>query len=69
MCLQRYTGWELADDEFKHSVDPKNARVMFYIMVAGLRELPGLDALFRNLYHVDHFFLVHLDSKVRFALV
>lgn len=33
-------------------------------MVAGLQELPGLDALLRNLYHVNHFFLVHLDVKV-----
>lgn len=46
-------------------MDPKKARVVFYIMVAGLQELPGLDALLRNVYHVDHFFLVHLDVKVR----
>lgn len=45
-------------------MDPKKARVVFYIIVAGLTELPGLDALLRTLYHVDHFFLVHLDSKV-----
>lgn len=62
---QKYSGWKLVDDEFKTRVDPKNARIMFYIMVAGLQELPGLDALLRNLYHVDHFFLVHLDVKVR----
>eukprot|EP00903_Cladosiphon_okamuranus_P005503 g5484.t1 len=59
---ERYSGWKLVDDEFKNPVDPQNARVVFYIMVAGLQELPGLDALLRNLYHVDHFFLVHLDK-------
>ena len=61
---QKYTGWSLADEEFTSRVDPKKARVVFYIIVAGLTELPGLDALLRTLYHVDHFFLVHLDSKV-----
>ncbi|CAN0477352.1 unnamed protein product, partial [Laminaria digitata] len=61
---QKYIGWSLADEEFTSSVDPKKARVVFYIIVAGLTELPGLDALLRSLYHVDHFFLIHLDSKV-----
>lgn len=61
---QKYAGWKLADQEFQAYVDPKKARVVFYIMVAGLQELPGLDALLRNVYDVDHFFLVHLDVKV-----
>ncbi|CAM9828579.1 unnamed protein product [Ectocarpus sp. 6 AP-2014] len=60
---EKYSGWKLADDNFKHHVDPQKARVVFYIMVANLQELPGLDALLRTLYHVDHFFLVHLDVK------
>ncbi|CAM9160175.1 unnamed protein product [Scytosiphon promiscuus] len=60
---QKYTGWKVEDQEFQAYVDPKKARVVFYIMVAGLQELPGLDALLRNVYHVDHFFLVHLDVK------
>lgn len=54
----------MADEEFTSSVDPKKARMLYYIIVAGRTELPGLDALLRSLYHVDHFFLVHLDSKV-----
>ncbi|CAN0351213.1 unnamed protein product, partial [Ectocarpus sp. 12 AP-2014] len=60
---EKYSGWKLVDDNFKHHVDPQRARVVFYIMVANLQELPGLDALLRTLYHVDHFFLVHLDVK------
>ena len=54
----------MADEEFTSSVDPKKARMLYYVIVAGPTELPGLDALLRSLYHVDHFFLVHLDSKV-----
>lgn len=61
---QKYTGWRLADEEFTGYYDLKRARLMFFIMVAGVRELPGLDATLRSLYHVDHFFLIHMDVKV-----
>lgn len=43
--------------------------MMFFIMVAGWNELAGLDTIMRHLYHVDHFFLLHLDVKVGFWLV
>lgn len=61
---QKYTGWSLADGDFTDNVDPRKARIVFYIMMAGHQDLAGLDILFRTLYHVDHFFLVHLDVKV-----
>lgn len=66
--VQPYKGWELADDEFLDT-PPKKARVVFYIMVSGWKELAGLDAVLRALYHRDHFFLLHMDVKVLFVLL
>lgn len=62
--VQKYVGWSLADAEFG-DIAPGKARIVFYIMVAGWKELPGLDAILRSLYHVDHLFLLHMDVKVR----
>lgn len=61
--LQKYKGWSLADDEFG-AIAPHKARIMFYIMVSGQKELANLDTIMTSLYHVDHFFLLHMDVKV-----
>lgn len=61
--MKPYKGWSLADDEFA-DMDPQSARIVFYIMIAGWNELPGLDAIFDTLYHTEHLFLLHMDVQV-----
>ncbi|CAM9275911.1 unnamed protein product, partial [Choristocarpus tenellus] len=43
--------------------DPSKAKLLFFIIISGWPEMGGLDAIFRNLYHIDHYFLIHLDAK------